>query len=385
AALPISGSVFLDRVFDLAGFAVDHGALLLVRYLLVGLVGLLLLAGLLLVGGVHRLAKALDGVAQVRAKAFQALGAEQHDDDEQDDEQLPDADAAESHEDVSELSVRIAGARPFPRARRGRNGAPVRRVPPAGAGRGRRASPGCGTTDRRSRRSHRCSRHSAQRPWRPGWFPPTPRRPFPESCSGPCGTGWPRRSCRAPPACALPGLRPDGSGCRSWLYLVVDGVGVLQLLVHRVPDAVAQHAVEAALAAGVAGDAADLLDLQHDHVGVAVQAQLVELLHMAGFLALAPQLAARARPVDGAAFLDAQAQGFAVHPGHHQDAASLVVLGDRRHQAVGVPADFVLPVFHRVFATALDQRSGLGFPLSVLLLRRRYILADLNVIVVGSQ
>src|SRR5690606_3487502 len=61
------GSVFLDRVFDLAGLTVDHGALLLVRYLLVGLVGLLLFAGLLFIGGVHRLAKALDGVAQVRA------------------------------------------------------------------------------------------------------------------------------------------------------------------------------------------------------------------------------------------------------------------------------------------------------------------------------
>ena len=44
-------------------------------------------------------------------------------------------------------------------------------------------------------------------------------------------------------------------------------------------------------AAGVAGDAADLLDLQQDRVVVAVEADLVHLLHVAGLLALAPQLA----------------------------------------------------------------------------------------------
>src|SRR5690606_39423390 len=40
----------------------------------------------------HRLAKARDRAAQIRAQATQALGAEQHDDDQKNDQQLPDAD-----------------------------------------------------------------------------------------------------------------------------------------------------------------------------------------------------------------------------------------------------------------------------------------------------
>nr|GFD57317.1 hypothetical protein [Tanacetum cinerariifolium] len=86
------------------------------------------------------------------------------------------------------------------------------------------------------------------------------------------------------------------------------------------PAGIVVDAVEAAFAAGMAGDAADLLDHQNDHVGVTVQTQFVEFLHMARFFAFAPQFATRTRPVDGAVLSGGQAQGFAVHPGHHQDA-----------------------------------------------------------------
>jgi hypothetical protein len=74
---------------------------------------------------------------------------------------------------------------------------------------------------------------------------------------------------------------------------VVDGVWVFQHRIDGFPLGVFIDAVEAAFTPGVAGDAAQLLDHQDDHVGVAVQAQFVEFLHVAGFFALAPQLTAR--------------------------------------------------------------------------------------------
>src|SRR3989344_5882339 len=126
----------------------------------------------------------------------------------------------------------------------------------------------------------------------------------------------------------------------------IDGVWIFQDRVDSRPVAVLENAVEAALAAGMTGNVANLLDHQDDHVGVAVQAHLMQGLHMTGLFALAPQLAARARPVDGAVLGSRQFQCFAVHPGHHEDAPGLVVLGNRRHQAVGVPFDLVQPVFH---------------------------------------
>ena len=57
------------------------------------------------------------------------------------------------------------------------------------------------------------------------------------------------------------------------------------------PVAVLEDAIEAALTAGMAGDVADLLDHQDDHVSVTVQAHLMQGLHVAGLFALAPQLA----------------------------------------------------------------------------------------------
>ncbi|MNE78120.1 hypothetical protein D3C80_1744960 [compost metagenome] len=85
----------------------------------------------------------------------------------------------------------------------------------------------------------------------------------------------------------------------------------------------------------------------------------MQFLHVAGLFALAPQLAARARPVDGALFGGGHGQGFAVHPGHHQHAAGLVILGNRRHQTVAVPVDFVEPVGHRCFRPS--RACGIGF------------------------
>jgi len=45
----------------------------------------------------HALAKALDRAAQIRAQCAQAFGAEQHDDDHENDQQLPDTDTTDTH------------------------------------------------------------------------------------------------------------------------------------------------------------------------------------------------------------------------------------------------------------------------------------------------
>src|SRR5471030_968475 len=76
-----------------------------------------------------------------------------------------------------------------------------------------------------------------------------------------------------------------GVSCR------IDGVRVFEYRVDGFPVAVLEDAVEAALAAGMTGDVADLLDHQDDHIGVTVQAHLMQGLHVAGLFTFAPQLA----------------------------------------------------------------------------------------------
>ncbi|KAI1692516.1 hypothetical protein Ddc_23553 [Ditylenchus destructor] len=76
---------------------------------------------------------------------------------------------------------------------------------------------------------------------------------------------------------------------------------ILEDRLHRRPLAVLQLLEEAAVAAGVAGDAglmAVLGDAQQHHIVVAVQPDAVDLLRVAGLLTLVPQLLARAAPVD---------------------------------------------------------------------------------------
>ena len=97
------------------------------------------------------------------------------------------------------------------------------------------------------------------------------------------------------------------------------------------------------MAAGMAGDGAGLLDFQQHHVFVAVEPDLEHFLHVAGLFALVPQLLARAAPVHGLAQFDGFMQRIAVHPGKHQHVAGCRFLGDHRHQAVFVPADFLEP------------------------------------------
>src|SRR3546814_19109894 len=74
----------------------------------------------------------------------------------------------------------------------------------------------------------------------------------------------------------------------------------MRVLEHRVdgfPVAVLEDTIEAALTAGMAGALTDLLDHQDDDIAVAVQAHLVQMLHLPGFLTLSPQLALRTSPI----------------------------------------------------------------------------------------
>ena len=109
---------------------------------------------------------------------------------------------------------------------------------------------------------------------------------------------------------------------------------------------------ETAVTAGVAGNRrmrrlmAQLRHLEQQHVVVAVQAHLVHLLEMAGFLALVPQPLARAAPVHRLADARRALQRLAVHPGEHQHVVAAHLLRDHRQQALGIPLDIVEPA-HR--------------------------------------
>src|SRR3546814_1588427 len=69
---------------------------------------------------------------------------------------------------------------------------------------------------------------------------------------------------------------------------------------------------------------------------VAVHPQRDQPLGLAGALALAPQLGARARPVAHPAAGQRLHQGLAVHPGDHQHLAAVVLLRHRADEALRV-------------------------------------------------
>ena len=138
-----------------------------------------------------------------------------------------------------------------------------------------------------------------RRPWRPSPSRWPPRR----SSSGSRRRPWRTATRRRNPTASAPRARRDRSrpaarARRRWIS-------------HRRrspsgPSARARHHATRRSSSlrkkqrswpGVAGDAADLLDDEHDRVAVAIEADLAHALHVAGRLALAPQLAARARPV----------------------------------------------------------------------------------------
>src|SRR6266700_3200017 len=95
--------------------------------------------------------------------------------------------------------------------------------------------------------------------------------------------------------------------------------------------------------AGMTRDSAGLFDHEKDRVVVAIEPDLAHPLHMSGLFALAPQPAARARPVMHFPGRRRALERLAVHPRLRQYGAALRLLRDRRDEAVGVPVDFVEP------------------------------------------
>ena len=77
--------------------------------------------------------------------------------------------------------------------------------------------------------------------------------------------------------------------------LFVDEFGIFQDRINGLPGAIFEHAEEAAVAPGVAGNPrlmSQLGDIEQQHIVVAIHADFVHLLDVAGLLALVPQLAA---------------------------------------------------------------------------------------------
>src|SRR5690242_4354693 len=95
--------------------------------------------------------------------------------------------------------------------------------------------------------------------------------------------------------------------------LAIELLRVDQRVGDRRPVAIARGAEEAGAASGVAGDAL-LVDAEQQRIAVAIEAQLDQALDLPRGLALAPQPAARARPVAGLAAGDGLGHRRAVHP-----------------------------------------------------------------------
>ena len=144
---------------------------------------------------------------------------------------------------------------------------------------------------------------------RPAW-----RRRRPGSPGRPAARTRPGRSCTRRPAT---GSRPYSAGSAP------------------VPP---KRPREARAGAGVAGAAPVLDDGEQQHVAVAVVVRRLHLLDVAAGVALAPHLLAAAAPVDHPPLVERHAQRVGVHPRQHQHGA-VDVLGDRRHQPVGVERD----------------------------------------------
>src|SRR5262245_18405007 len=85
----------------------------------------------------------------------------------------------------------------------------------------------------------------------------------------------------------------------------------------------------------VTGSAADLLHLEENGVGVAVDVDFTHLLNVATHLALAPEFVARGTEVAGPAGAQRLFVRLAIHPGHHQHLAGVGVLGDRGDETAG--------------------------------------------------
>src|SRR5690606_1434641 len=242
--------------------------------------------------------------------------------------------------------------RPFPPVRTGPRAGPARPARLQAEARNGSAQPDSETTNRPFRRRSARECHL---------LPPSPTQsPLRRSSSE-------KHQARAPAvwlymtlvnhrrllACGFPAHRPNGSEYRQQAQAgyLASFVHTLRIFEHRISDlplsflrSTGQLTKETAFPSGMAGHAALLLDGKQYYISVAIQAQRTNPLSIARLFALAPEALARPRPINRLAGVRRFQQGIAVHPGHHQDPAALPVLGDGRHQAIGIEYDFIYPV-----------------------------------------
>src|ERR1700756_1696043 len=134
----------------------------------------------------------------------------------------------------------------------------------------------------------------------------------------------------------------------------VNGLRVLQYRVDDAPGIVFEPLEETAVPSGMTGDAAGLFDDEQNRVVVAIEQDFTYPLHVAGRFPLAPQLAARARPVVGFARCCSALERVAIHPSLREHGAGVDFLRDCGHQSVGVPVHCVEP-FHGGWALIIQS------------------------------
>src|SRR4051812_2791425 len=121
---------------------------------------------------------------------------------------------------------------------------------------------------------------------------------------------------------------------RSSLTLLINLLGIEYALGDHFNTARRDLAKKAGLVTFVAGRAADLFDFQKHGVGIAIDVDLADVLHVAAFLAFAPQPSASAAKIHRPAARERLIPGLAVHVGDHEHLAGYGVLGNGRDQAV---------------------------------------------------
>src|SRR5262249_30878172 len=94
-----------------------------------------------------------------------------------------------------------------------------------------------------------------------------------------------------------------------------------------------QAAIETASVSFVARRLADLVNLEKNGVGIAIDENLADVLNMPALLPFAPEPPAAAAEIAGTAGANCLVKSFPVHPREHQHLAGARVLGNRGHQS----------------------------------------------------
>jgi hypothetical protein len=129
--------------------------------------------------------------------------------------------------------------------------------------------------------------------------------------------------------------------CAPLFFLPVNFFRFLQLFLRDFNLSVVHGPEEAGFIALVAGGTG-LLDLDEEHVAIAIKGDIFHDLHVAAFLPFHPEFLPRTAPEMRFAGGDSLFEGRTVHPCKHQDAASALLLNDSRDQTVGVKLQLVV-------------------------------------------